>query len=79
MPIFADHFVPVGDVWYVNTKYTAMYMSEDAAFDFSGFFSLVPLGQVGQQGVVVLGYNVVTAKPSANSHVTGVANPSTTF
>ncbi len=79
VPIFADHFVPVGDVWYVNTKYTAMYMSEDAAFDFSGFFSLVPLGQVGQQGVVVLGYNVVTAKPSANSHVTGVANPSTTF
>lgn len=62
IPIFADTFVPRGNVFGVNTKYTAMYMSEDAAFDFSGFYSLVPLGQIGQQGVVVLGYDVVTAK-----------------
>lgn len=79
VPVFADHFVPVGNAWYPNAKYTSMYMSEDAAFDFSGFYSLVPLGQIGQQGVVVIGYNVVTAKPSANAHVTGIANPSSTF
>ena len=63
VPIFADHFVPQGNVYGVNVKYTSMYLSEDAAFDFSGFYSLVPLGQIGQQGVVVVGYDVITAKP----------------
>lgn len=65
VPIFADHFVPKGSVYGSNNKYTAMYMSEDAAFDFSGFYSLVPLGQIGQQGVVVLGYQIVSAKPKS--------------
>ena len=63
VPIFADHFCPQGNVFGVNVKYTSMYLSEDAAFDFSGFYSLVPLGQIGQQGVVVVGYNMITAKP----------------
>ncbi len=35
--------------------------------------------QIGQQGVVVLGYNVVTAKPVANAITVGIANPSSTF
>ena len=75
VPIYADHFVPAGSVFAVNNKYTKMFMSEDAAFDFSGFYPLIPLGQIGQQGVMVTGYNVVTAKPSANALVTGVAAP----
>lgn len=79
VPIFADHFCPVGQVYVINTKYTALYASEDAMFDFSGFYSLVPLGQIGQQGVVCLGYEISCAKPSANAHITGVANPSSTF
>jgi hypothetical protein len=62
IPIFADHFCPKGNVFGVNVKYTSMYLSEDAAFDFSGFYSLVPLGQIGQQGVVVVGYDIITAK-----------------
>jgi hypothetical protein len=65
MPIFADHFCPQGTVVGSNVKYTSMYLSEDAAFDFSGFYSLVPLGQIGQQGVVVVGYDLITAKPSS--------------
>ena len=72
VPIFADHFCPQGSVFFINTKYTSFFMSEDAAFDFSGFYSLVPLGQIGQQGVTLLGYNIITAKPSANAIVTGV-------
>ena len=71
IPIFADHFCPRGTAYAINTKYTSFYMSEDAAFDFSGFYSLVPLGQIGQQGVTILGYNVVTSKPSANAVITG--------
>lgn len=62
IPIFADSFCPKGSAFAVNVKYTSMYMSEDAAFDFSGFYSLVPLGQIGQQGVVVVGYDLITAK-----------------
>ena len=74
IPIFADHFVPVGNVFGVNTKYTAMYLSEDAAFDFSGFYSLVPLGQIGQQGVVVVGYDVVSAKSVSGAHIYNIQN-----
>lgn|SRR6185437_10528702 len=73
VPIYADHFCPKGSCFFVNTKYTCMYMSEDAAFDFSGFYSLIPLGQIGQQGVVVTGENVITSKPVANAIVTGFA------
>lgn len=65
IPIFSDHFVPVGNVFGVNAKYTSMYLSEDAAFDFSGFYSLVPLGQIGQQGVVVVGYDIISAKSAS--------------
>lgn len=79
VPIFADHFCPVGNAYFVNTKYTNLYGSEDYMFDFSGFYSLVPLGQMGQQGVVVLGYNTVSAKPVSGAHVTGISSPSSTF
>lgn len=73
IPIYADHFCPLGNAYVFNNKYTSMYMSEDAAGDFSGFYSLVPLGQIGQQGVFVLGYNVITSKPVANAHAFGFA------
>ena len=43
VPIFADHFVPVGNAFFANIKYTNIYISEDAAMDFSGFYSLVRL------------------------------------
>jgi hypothetical protein len=74
VPLYADQFCPKGSVFFVNARYTHMYASEDAMFDFSGFYSLVPLGQIGQQGVVVTGYNVVTAKPVANAQIVGVSS-----
>ena len=76
IPIFADHFVPQGQAFFPNVKYTAMYLSEDAAFDFSGFYSLVPLGQIGQQGVVVVGYNLVSAKSSSGAIAYNIGNNS---
>ncbi|HEV2225087.1 MAG TPA: hypothetical protein VGR84_18995 [Candidatus Acidoferrales bacterium] len=74
VPIYADSFCPAGQIFAVNSKYTKMYIDEDAAFDFSGFYPLIPLGQIGQQGVMVTGYNVITAKCVANATVVGVAN-----
>lgn len=72
VPIFADYFCPQGSLYVVNTKYLSLYASEDAFFDFSGFYSLVPLNQVGQQGVVLLGYDICCAKPSSGAHVYGI-------
>ena len=74
IPIFQDHFCPKGQAYAINTKYTAMYLSEDAAFDFSGFYSLVPLGQIGQQGVVVVGYDVVSAKSVSGASIYAIQN-----
>ncbi len=71
IPIFADHFCPVGNAFFPNVKYSNMYISEDANLDFSGFYSLVPLNQMGQQGIVVLGYNFISAKSSSGAWVYG--------
>lgn len=69
VPIFADHFCPVSNAFFVNVKYSNFYISEDAAMDFSGFQSLVPIGQIGQQGIVVLGYDFVSCKSSSGAWV----------
>lgn len=71
VPIFADHFCTVGNMFCVNVKYSNYYISEDAAMDFSGFYSLVPLNQIGQQGIVVLGYNFLSAKSVSGAWVYG--------
>lgn len=72
VPIFADHFVPKGSMFFNNMKYTNMYLSEDMAFDFSGFQSLVPINQIGQQGIMVLGWNIVSAKSSSGAWCYGL-------
>lgn len=74
IPIFADSFCPKGSAFAVNVKYMSIYMSEDAAFDFSGFYSLVPLGQIGQQGVVVCGYDPICAKSVSGAWMYNIGN-----
>jgi hypothetical protein len=71
MPFFADTFCPVGNLFFVNTQYSTFYIDENAALDFSGFYSLVPLNQIGQQGVTVLGYNFISAKSVSGAWVYG--------
>jgi hypothetical protein len=67
VPFYLDHWCPKGTVVMSNSKYTSMYISEDAQFDFSGFYSLIPLGQLAQVGVMVLGENIITSKPSTGA------------
>lgn len=69
---FCDHFCPVGSMFYVNPKYMATYLSEDAAFDFSGFYSTIPMMQVAQVGVAIVGLNNVCVKPKSGAQVTGI-------
>lgn len=69
---FCDHWCPTGTIYYINPKYTAIYLSEDAAFDFSGFYSTIPMMQVAQVGVGIVGYDVVSVKPKSGAQVTGI-------
>lgn len=70
IPIFMDYWCPKGTMYAVNSKYTAMYLSEDAQFAFSGFYSTIPLLQIGQIGVMIVGYNVVCTKPVSGATIT---------
>lgn len=69
IPVYADFFCPQGTCYFINTKYTTMYVDENAFMEFSGFYSLVPLGQIGQQGVMAFGYDIVTGKPVSGGKV----------
>jgi hypothetical protein len=72
VPIYMDHWCPQGSAYFINSKYTAMYMSEDAPFIFSGFYSTIPLMQIAQVGVMVVGYNIVCSKPVSGAQVAGI-------
>ncbi len=72
MPVFADYFVPKGNIFFSNVKYTTIYVAEDLFFEFSGFKSLIPLNQIGQQGVIVSGYDVISVKSSSGAWCYGL-------
>lgn len=72
VPFFLDQFCPKGTVYMINSKYTAMYINEDAQFDFDGFYSLIPLGQMAKVGVSYVGYNVISTKPASGMAITGI-------
>lgn len=72
VPFYMDHWCPKGSMFFVNSRYTSMYLSEDAPFAFSGFYSAIPLMQIAQVGVMIVGYNVLTTKPLANAIATGI-------
>jgi hypothetical protein len=76
VPIFADPFLAKGTAYMINSKYLAMYVSEDADFAFSGFYSTVPNLQIGSIGLMVVALNMVCTKPSSGSQITGISGGS---
>jgi hypothetical protein len=72
VPFYCDHWCPKGTMYFVNSQYTAMYLSEDAPFAFSGFYSAIPLMQIAEVGVMIVGYQIVSSKPVANAILTGM-------
>lgn len=74
-PIFPDPFCPVGSAFAINTRYLSMYLSEYAPFAFSGFHSLIPLGQIADIGVLFSALNLICAKPSSGAYITGISSP----
>lgn len=72
VPVFCDHWCPKGTSYMINSKYFSMYASEDAWFSFSGFYSTIPMLQIGQVGVMLIGYNTVCSKPVSGATITGI-------
>jgi hypothetical protein len=71
-PIFPDPFCPRGEMYLINSKYTALYMSEYAPLTFSGFQSAIPQGQIADIGVLITALDLVCTKPSSGAHLTGL-------
>jgi len=74
-PIFSDPWCPRGEMYMVNSRYLAMYLSAAAPFTFTGFESLIPQGQLASIGVLLTALNLVCSKPSSGAHITGLASP----
>ena len=71
-PFFMDPFCPTGQAYMINSRYLALYMSEDAPFAFSGFYSAIPNLQIANIGVVIVAFNVVCTKPVSGAHIVGI-------
>lgn len=70
--IVADLYCPVGTAYMINTKYFALYLSEDAAFAFSGFYSAIPNLQIANIGVMIVGLQTLSVKPVSGRKITGI-------
>ncbi|MGE3582792.1 MAG: phage major capsid protein [Hyphomonadaceae bacterium] len=71
-PILADPFCPTGTAYLINSKYLALYLSEDANFAFSGFQSLIPNNQIASVGVVISAMALACSKPKSGMRCSGV-------
>ena len=75
-PVFLDPFCPKGTMYLLNSRYLSLYISEDAAFEFSGFYSTIPNLQIANIGVLLLAFNLVCTKPSSGYQITGLTGGS---
>src|SRR6266404_2003497 len=71
--IYGDPFCPTGTAYFINTRYLALYLSEDAPFAFSGFYSSIPNYQIANVGVLIVCFDTVCAKPVSGMRVTGIS------
>lgn len=71
-PIVADLYCPVGTAYFINTKYFALYLSEDAPFAFSGFYSAIPNLQIANIGVLIVAAQTLCTKPITGVQTTGI-------
>lgn len=72
-PILADPFCPTGTAYLLNSKYLALYLSEDANFAFSGFHSLIANNQIASVGVVISAMALACSKPKSGMRLSNVA------
>lgn len=70
--IVADLYCPTGTAYFINTKYFALYLSEDAPFVFSGFYSAIPNLQIANIGVMIVALQTLSSKPISGVQVSGI-------
>jgi hypothetical protein len=75
-PVFCDPWCPTGTAYLLNSKYFNMYISEDAAFAFSGFYSQIPNLSINQTGLLMLASQLVCTKPKSGYQITGITGAS---
>src|SRR5215472_3921985 len=73
VPIFMDPFCPTGTAYLINSRSLALYLSEDAPFAFSGFYSSIPNLQIANIGVVIVALNLICTKPISGMRITGIS------
>lgn len=75
--IVADLYCPTGTAYFINTKYFSLYLSEDAPFVFSGFYSAIPNLQIANIGVMIVALQTFSSKPVSGVQVTGITGGAT--
>lgn len=70
--VVADLYCPTGTAYMINTKYYALYISDDARFEFSGFYSAIPNFQIANIGVMIVALQTLTVKPGTGRKLTGI-------
>jgi hypothetical protein len=78
-PVFPDPFCPIGEAYFINSRYFSLFLSEYAPLTFIGFESQVPVGQISEIGVLISASNLVCTKPSSGAHLTGLTLPTGTW
>lgn len=71
-PIFFDPFLAKGTAFVLNSKYLGLYISEDAPFAFSGFYSTIPNLQIANVGVLIVAMQLVCTKPVSGMQIQGI-------
>lgn len=75
-PIVGDPFCPTGTAYLINTKYLGLFLSEDANFSLSDWYSAIPNLQLASIAVMITLLNLVCSKPVSGMRLSNVAGPS---
>ena len=71
-PLFFDLTCPKGTAFGFNSKYLTLCIHEDANFSWTGWYSMIPQGQIASVGLTLTALNLICSKPSTGTIITGM-------
>lgn len=72
VPILGDPFCPAGTAYMINSKYLGLYISEDANFSMSDWYSLIPNAQIASVAVMIVAMALACTKPVSGMKLTAL-------
>lgn len=72
VPIYIDHNMPEGTIYFFKRRYLSFYLHSAAAFAFTGFASTLPNYQLGYVGLVVTALETVCVRPGSVTKITNL-------